>query len=256
MNIVPMPFVRPIAACIVAVTLAAHPVAAADIIVPGKANPWLAGMPDGTAAIAGDVAPTHSPIMAAAVVPGLCLVFKVAGQVSHGGGAGGPPPDGGGNYPHQAENGMAETVAPIDSLVGVFLGKGTPDPGTVPPARSFATPEERGFARLAPRRQEVFFIGDGLAASGETQRFVVPDGAARLFLGTMDGYGWYNNSGAFRVEIDAAPEGPGCAPVVVPKPRWGLALLLLAGSTRARRPRGDHIRRTRGARTGSGSAWP
>jgi len=35
--------------------------------VPGIANPWLSGMPDGTDAISFDSAPAHSPIL----VPGI-----------------------------------------------------------------------------------------------------------------------------------------------------------------------------------------
>jgi hypothetical protein len=33
------------------------------------------------------------------------------------------------------------------------------------------------------------------------QSLVVPAGATRLFLGTDDGFGWYNNVGAFDVSL-------------------------------------------------------
>jgi hypothetical protein len=35
----------------------------------------------------------------------------------------------------------------------------------------------------------------------EAQNFIIPTGATRLFLGTMDGYGWYNNIGSFGVTV-------------------------------------------------------
>src|ERR1700720_24062 len=37
--------------------------------------------------------------------------------------------------------------------------------------------------------------------SGSIQNFIIPTGATRLFLGTMDGYGWYNNIGSFGVTV-------------------------------------------------------
>jgi len=40
------------------------PTKAVEVSVPGYADPWLAGMPDGTTASSGDVAPTHSPVLA------------------------------------------------------------------------------------------------------------------------------------------------------------------------------------------------
>jgi hypothetical protein len=49
--------------------------------------------------------------------------------------------------------------------------------------------------------REPFFIGDGVNSSGTVQQFVAPPGATRLFLGVMDGSGWYNNSGTFDVVV-------------------------------------------------------
>jgi hypothetical protein len=44
-------------------------------------------------------------------------------------------------------------------------------------------------------------MGDGLTSGGLTQSVVVPAGATRLFLGTMDVFGWSNNTGEFQVTI-------------------------------------------------------
>jgi hypothetical protein len=33
------------------------------------------------------------------------------------------------------------------------------------------------------------------------QQVVVPEGATRFFLGTMDGFGWFNNEGQFDVQV-------------------------------------------------------
>ncbi|MEJ7677498.1 MAG: hypothetical protein WKG06_06425 [Segetibacter sp.] len=51
--------------------------------------------------------------------------------------------------------------------------------------------------------KQVFFIGDGQTSGGVQQRIVIPKGATRLFLGTLDGYGWYNNGGAFNLTVTA-----------------------------------------------------
>jgi hypothetical protein len=55
--------------------------------------------------------------------------------------------------------------------------------------------------------QQSFFIGDGLTGTGvgSVQTFIAPEGATRLFLGSMDGGGWYNNVGSFKVVVETAP---------------------------------------------------
>ncbi len=176
------------------------------VVVPGKSDPWLGGMPAGARASGGDVAPKHSPVLVEglALRAGMVLVFEVSGSVSHVGRPLGLTPDGGNPVGHGggAQNGIASLVAPINSLVGVFLGKGPPDGAPAPGVLRFA---RRGlaFATLAPLVRQPFFIGDGLdgTGSGVAQRFSVPEGATRLYLGTMDGFGWFNNSGAFRVVV-------------------------------------------------------
>jgi len=98
-------------------------------------------------------------------------------------------------------------TAPINSLVGVFLDDTQPSLSSAPGALDFTG--NLNFSTLNPSLRQVFFIGDGQAGS-LTQQFFVPTGATRLFLGTMDGYQWANNSGAFTLDVNyvtaAVPE--------------------------------------------------
>lgn len=118
-------------------------------------------------------------------------------------------------------------------LTGVFLSD---DPATGPaPARlryfePFDAPviptsgatSTRLSEYLAPLLQQTFFIGDGVPAAGlSAQRFRVPDGATRLFLGFADGLnlgdprlgtpspaipGFYgDNTGTLTVTVRAVP---------------------------------------------------
>ena len=93
----------------------------------------------------------------------------------------------------------------IGYLAGVFL----PDaPVTSPPP--FGLDLEAGYEseRFAPLLQQVFFIGDGVTSAGQIQRFRVPDGATRLYLGYADAYGFVgapgyyaDNSGALSARL-------------------------------------------------------
>ena len=55
------------------------------VSVPGTSNPWLAGMPAGSTASFGDVAPAHSPAEVVGLVfaPGDLLVFAAVGATDH-----------------------------------------------------------------------------------------------------------------------------------------------------------------------------
>jgi len=66
------------------------------------------------------------------------------------------------------------------------------------------------FSTLSPLLQQTFFIGDGLTGngSGTVQTFIVPAGATRLYLGSVDGFGWYNNTGSFNVTVNSTPAVP------------------------------------------------
>lgn len=100
------------------------------------------------------------------------------------------------------ENGIADVKAPINALVGVFLGDESPDLSAAPANLDFSTAASRDFQKLEPKLKQIFFIGDGVDASGKTQSFVAPKGATRLFLATWDFYEWNNNSGTRTVKVN------------------------------------------------------
>jgi hypothetical protein len=182
-------------------------VSAASVTVPGTSDPWLAGMPNGSLASSGDSAPTQSPVLAlTSLIPGTSLTFVVSGSVNNDPWPSGLLPDGGGFTWHAtgAENGISDVRVPINSLVGVFLDNTQPNLTLAPAAIDFST-MGLDFTSMSPLLKQVFFIGDGLTSTNQVQQFVVPGGATRLYLGTMDGYGWYNNYGSFDVQANAVP---------------------------------------------------
>ena len=97
--------------------------------------------------------------------------------------------------------------------MGVFLDESQPDLSSAPASLDFrSTGNVAGgvnYASLSPALRQVFFIGDGLGSSATTQTVAVPTGATRLFLGTMDGFGWYNNFGSFEVHVTAGIDTDG-----------------------------------------------
>jgi hypothetical protein len=214
--------------------LAVAPAAFADpLTVRGAANPWLAGATDGTTA-SGDIAPDESPVLVTnlTIVPGHILTFQATGSVSYYEGPTDDPPDGDPNalVGHGPENGIAGVTAPVDALLGVFLTDSEPDLSDAPSGLDFTTPESQNFATLAPALKQVFFIGDGTNDVGALQRVTVPDGATRLFLGTMDGFGWYNNSGFFSVLVsDIGSAGPRITAIRILN-RTNVALNAIGGS--------------------------
>ena len=115
----------------------------------------------------------------------------------------------------------------VSALLGVFLGPADPTGAATPERLTFD--DGLGFVSLAPGLGQIFFIGDGLTSSafdpsapaGAAQLFSVPQGATRLFLGTSDGFGWFNNGGAFTVDVRLSDD-----PEPVPEPGT-LALLVL-----------------------------
>jgi len=112
-----------------------------------------------------------------------------------------------------AEHGMADVTMPINAVNAVFLGSTLPDSNTAPPILDFSTQTERDYTAgtnngeaiangiFAPQLQQVFYVGNGLTSTGQQESVVVPAGATRVFLGTMDGWEWSNNSGGFTVTM-------------------------------------------------------
>jgi hypothetical protein len=204
---------------------------AVTVNVEGFRNPYLAGMPEGTVCCAGiggsDTAPAHSPVGPIAVSPGQIVTFTASGAVSNGTGCTPPcsvdPPDGGDFFTSQtsgqpgtdSSNGIARVNAPVNALVGVFLDNSQPNASAAPAGLDFSGPTGRSFPSLSPGLKQPFFIGDGLTGtgSGAPQQFVVPAGATRLFLGTVDGVHWSNNPGQFVVDFVVSGGGGGAGPL-------------------------------------------
>ena len=169
------------------------PANAAVFTVPGTADPWLANAlidNEGTPELP-DVAPDQSPVLAGSVVPGSTVEWSATGEVGHPGDPAGP--DGSSVLVSRFLVGPANGIndlrnTPICSLIGVWA--------------------------LAGGGGVAFFMG----ASGSA---VVPAGATELFLGTMDGYGWANNIGAFTVEVNGVPDAGATAGLLM----LGLGLL-------------------------------
>lgn len=184
--------------------------------VSAQSDPWLAGMPNGSTASYCDTAPAQSPKqLTIPVVPGTYISFSnINGNAQHGPTLKPYDPDGepsiyshgadspGGPTP-AAENGIGDVKMPINAFMGVFLNNNAPN--TTP-----APTEVRDYTTSASRAEQYyndidmkqpFFIGDGKTGwgSGNTQYFMVPEGATRLFVGIMDGHEWSNNVGAFNV---------------------------------------------------------
>jgi hypothetical protein len=186
-------------------TLAAN---AGNVVVPGTSDPWLAGQPNGTTASSEDTAPAESPVYAGSVTAGSSITWNATGMVGNGPSETqfGPNGDTGGTlyglFSHDAgaQNGISDIQGVgVDALLGVFLGPGVPS-GATPGPLNFNPSGGLGFTygTLAPQVDQVFYMGDGSA-----QSVTVPTGATRLYLGTMDGFGWDNNTGAFTVDFTA-----------------------------------------------------
>src|SRR5262249_31579183 len=66
------------------------------VSVPGTANPYLSGLPNGTTCCSGDSAPAQSPVRVTGlpITPGSALTFSASGGVDFAGGAPAQGPDG------------------------------------------------------------------------------------------------------------------------------------------------------------------
>jgi hypothetical protein len=125
-----------------------------------------------------------------------------------------------------AVGGISGYVGPGGALVGVFLDD--QPPLTDPPDALDFSPQGLGidFAGLAPELGQVFFIGDGLrgTGTGSRQHYTVPDGATRLFFGTLDGSGVAHSTPGYYVDND------GQFDLVVPEPTGATAAFAASGA--------------------------
>lgn len=228
-------------------TLAAAPATAGitSVFVPGQANPFLAGQPNAFGCCGGDTAPGESPLLVpGSVSGGETFRFSATGSTD-GAGVGPQGPDGTGAFNMTNYN---TGVAPaggvgVLGLVGVFLGAGVPTGGGQPAGLSFPS---LSFTSLSPGLDQIFWIGDGRTGTGAGafQLFTAPIGATRLYLGTVDGFQWNNNTGGYDVRIASGCGGDldigrgSCGGPGVPEPAaWALMILGFGGVGAALRSR-------------------
>lgn len=125
-------------------------------------------------------------------------------------------------------------------LVAVFLGDEEPE-NPAPARLDFYTLGSE-FAELSPLAQQTYFVGDGLAFDGVqhvTQKFHVPAGATRLYLGLADAGYFTGDPDGQRPTAYPDNEGSFTADVqfhTIPTP-GSLALLSLGGVMTLRRRR-------------------
>lgn len=207
------------------------------VTVNGSSNPFLAGQPGGTNCCGGDSTPGQgAAFVPATLTPGSTLHFSGTGGFNYAGGTPSSSLDGDNDgtsltytYSMTADYGTGLSgpkQVNVDGLVGVFLTNAVPS-GAAPAQLDYGT-LGLGAASYSPGVDQIFWIGDGLTGlgSGTVQSFIVPVGATRLFLGTVDGSGWFNNSGLGTIAID------GVTPLAsaVPEPStWALMVLGFAG---------------------------
>lgn len=200
-----------------------------NMTVPGRANPWLAGMPPGSVdnpaetPLYWDSVPEQAPaLMPIPVQGGLVFWIRAHGLVcAEGDELIRNQPDGDDrNYSnHRESNGMSGVIAsPNRALMGVFLGNDRPDETPAPEGRDYGygDPGTRAYGarnehERRPPLKQIFYIGDGLQDYSGTQRIIAPEGATRLFLGIMGGCCWEYGMGSFVVSI-TFQEPPAQAP--------------------------------------------
>jgi Flp pilus assembly protein TadG len=202
---------------------------------PAGGNLWLSGMPDNT--VHQNFRPDNSTVWDNAgtastpkqrplavglssmnLKPGDAISLEgLSGSASWQSGSSGATTgaDGDGSYlvanglapagylPSNNANGMSNTRAPIGAVMAVFLSDDAPTASAAPPNLDFGNPANRDYASIKPQLKQVFFIGDGKRANGESQSIVIPAGATRVFFGMMDAWQWNDNAGNFKANLYA-----------------------------------------------------
>ena len=188
--------------------------------VPAKANPYFAGVPDGTTLTytlgqadpqtPTDKAPDESPVLALPLDPsciaaGATISFNVVGGVTYSQAERGYTANGdlGLILSHQlgASLGKSNITAPLSSLVAVFLSDADPSNTQAPVALDFSTQASRDYQTLSPALGQIFFIGNGRTGAGASHDVVVPPGSTKLYFAVMDTYQWNNNTGSLKVTV-------------------------------------------------------
>jgi hypothetical protein len=203
---------------------------AQDAVVFGDDNPNLAGRADGYACCNGDSVPDAEPdFVGPEFELGSCdrVDVSASGRVSFlGGPISGNNPDGDDLFDmtNYGDGISAPKSVRTNALVGVFLSDDSPTGDPTPPQLDFTGGLD--FMRLEPEIGQIFFIGNGRTGdtkagdyTGDSQAFIAPPGATRLYFGTADGEGWYNNSGSFTLSVFVTPYEPfvACGDAVLPK---------------------------------------
>ncbi|HEX4056462.1 MAG TPA: pilus assembly protein TadG-related protein [Tepidisphaeraceae bacterium] len=112
------------------------------------------------------------------------------------------------------EHGISNIEAPLNSVIGVFMDQngatygadstqeaGESNAPSTPTGQSFSTQSERDYSAVEPSLNQSFYVGSGQSSAGSQQLIFVPNNAAALFLGTMDGHEWSNNQGGGDLQV-------------------------------------------------------
>jgi hypothetical protein len=201
-----------------------------DVVVRGMADPWLAGMADGSI-VEGNRAPEQSPVRVLQgydLSVGGSVTFRANGIVFVVPGLSGRRyPNG--NHPDfnppfnpfpfippfthgptGAVNGFSGMTTRGGALIGIFLGPDDPTPAPPPLTMDPALESAR---TASPQLKQLFYVGAGCTANfittgcirtGTDRQIAIPPGATRLYLGVMDFANWTDNSGAFQVTVRLA----------------------------------------------------
>jgi hypothetical protein len=177
-----------------------------SMTVDGRANLWGAGHAAPPGAQPGQLPPGLILELGA----GSSVVFtSVTGTVVHAGVSPMPPDGVAGARTWPNSGGIAGYSHATHSraMSGVFLGPAEPT-NPAPASFFFASSE---FTSVAPDLRQMFFIGDGRTSTDEVQRFIVPAGATRLFIGNTDTCSgglpgcFADNTGSFSVTGQVQP---------------------------------------------------